>query len=175
MSKNDKNLPQLRNQLGDMIMGNMPGLPEIIQNAMPVEMPRASYKQNSVGLFFGNIKRNQLVKATKAEAEMAEASNRTVKAKLDTIFQVVTFSAKIVDTLGEYEYGKDLRRKNLEVIDARLKLLNLEAQEKEANIQQTQYKTALIAQEVEMSKLDHKIKVKQMKEILNDEDDVIDA
>jgi hypothetical protein len=70
MKKDD--LPALRNPLHDMISGNMPGLPDIIQNSMPVEMPRASFRQSSVGLFFGNVKRNQLVKSMKAEAEMAE-------------------------------------------------------------------------------------------------------
>ena len=172
----NKNMPELHNPMVNLMAGNMPGLPQIIQNSMPVELPRASFQQDSISLFFGNMKRKQLVKATKAEAEIAEFSNRAVKAKLDTIHEIVTFSGKVADTLGAYEYNKDLRRMTLEEGGARIVLLKLEAQEKEtnikameANIQQTTYQTALIAQEVEMAKLDHKIKVKQLKEILGED------
>ena len=173
MSKNNK-LPQLRNPMNDLIMGNMPGLPEIIKNSMPVELPRASYQQNSVSLFFGNIKRNQLVKSVKAEAEIAEYSRQAVSSKLGTVHEIITFSSKVADTIGAYEHNKDMRRIEFQKGDAEIRLLDLEAVEKKANIQQTQFQTALIAQEVEIAKIETQIKMKQLKEILND-DNVIDA
>jgi hypothetical protein len=59
---------------------------------------------------------------------------------------------------------------------AKVTLLHLEAEEKktnikamEANIQQTIYQTALIAQEVELSKIETQIKSKQLKDILGEE------
>ena len=164
----DKNMPELHNPMINMLDGNMPGLPQIIQNSMPVEMPRASFQQNSVSLFFGNMKRKQLVKSVRAEAEIAEYSRQSVHSKLEMITDLVTCSARLADTMGVYEHNKNLRRIVEEEGSARVTLLKLEAQEKQANIQQINYQTALIAQEVEMAKVDHKIKLKQLKEILEE-------
>jgi hypothetical protein len=145
------NSPELRNPMGDMILGNMPGLPEIIQNSMPVELPRASFKQNPLDLFFGNLKRGQLVKAGRREAELAEYSNRAVKAKLDTIHEVITFSSRVTDTLGQYEHAKTMR--------------GLEIQEKEADIYIKNAQARQMGFEANLSELDYNIKLKQYKKM----------
>lgn len=164
----DKNMPELQSPMISMLDGNMPGLPQIIQNSMPMEMPRASFQENSFSLFFGNMKRKQLVKSMKAEAEIAEYSRQAVHSKLEMITDIVTCSRRLEDTLGMYEHNKNMRRITEEEGGARVALLKLEADEKKANIQQITYQTALIAQEVEMAKIDHKIKLKQLKEILEE-------
>lgn len=150
MSKKD-NLPQLRNPMGEIMMGNMPGLPDIIKNAMPVELPRASFQQNSFSLFFGNVKRNQLVKATKAEADIARYSKEAVCNKLETIHAIVTFSGRIADTLGQYEHSKTMR--------------GLEIREKEADIYIKTAQAQLIGYEVKLAELDFDIRLKQHKKM----------
>jgi hypothetical protein len=164
----NKNLPELQSPMINMLDGNMPGLPEVIRNSMPVEMPRASFQENSFSLFFGNMKRKQLVKSMKAEAEIAEYSRQAVHSKLEMVTDLVTCSSRLADTMGVYEHNKNMRRITEEEGSARVALLKLEADEKKANIQQMTYQTALIAQEVEMAKVDHKIKLKQLKEILEE-------
>lgn len=160
---------ELINPVHDLINGNMPGLPQIIQNAMPVALPQANFNQGSIGLFFGNVKRRQLVKAAQAEAELARYSREQVQDKLVVIDSLVTFSAGVADKLGAYEHNKDIRRIVVQKGHAELRLLELEAKEKEAKIQQTNYQTALIAQEVELSKIETQIKTKQLKDILGEE------
>ena len=147
----NKNMPELHNPMISLMQGNMPGLPQIIQNSMPVELPRASFQQNSVGLFFGNIKRNQLVKATKAEAEIARYSKESVQDKLETIHSIVTFSARTADTLGMYEHGKTMRA--------------LEVREKETDIYVKNAQAQLIGFEVKLSELDYDIRLEQYKKI----------
>ena len=153
MSKKD-NYPELVNPMGDMMMGNMPGLPDIIKNAMPVELPRASFQQNSVSLFFGNIKRNQLVKATKAEADIAMYSRQAVQEKLETIHLIVSFSARMADTLGQYEHNKTMR--------------NFEVQEKQADIYMKQAQAQQAGFEAKLSELDFNIRMKQYQKMEED-------
>lgn len=150
-----KNKTELYNPMQDLMQGNMPGLPQIIQNSMPVELPRASFQQNSVGLFFGNIKRNQLVKATKAEAEIARYSKESVQDKLETIHSIVTFSARTADTLGMYEHGKTMRA--------------LEVREKEADIYIKNAQAQQIGFEVKLSELDYNMRLKQYKKMEEEE------
>lgn len=159
---------ELYNPMQDFMMGNMPGLPQIIQNSMPVELPRASFRQGSFELFFGNIKRKQLVKAAQAESDLARYSKEAVLDKLEVVHALVTCSHKMADTFGQYEHNKVMRRTVQDEGRARVVLLTLEADEKKAKIQQINYQTALIAQEVELSKIETQIKSKQLKDILGE-------
>ena len=156
---------ELVNPVQDLINGNMPGLPQIIQNAMPVELPRANFNQDSISLFFGNIKRRQLVTSAKAEADLARYSRQQVEDKLGSIKALVTFSFEITDKIGEFEHHKDMRRIEVQKGHAELRNLELDAKEKEARIQQINYQTAMIAQEVKLSELELNIKMKQFKKL----------
>jgi len=156
---------ELMSPVHDLILGNMPGLPQIIQNSMPTELPQFTFDQGVLGLFFGNLKIKQLVKAKKGEAELARYSREATQDKLAVVDAIVTCSSGIADKLGAFEYNKDMRRIAVQKGNAELKLLELEAREKEAQIQQINYQTALIAQEVEAVKLDNKIKFKNAKDI----------
>ena len=148
----NKNLPELHNPMINMLDGNMPGLPQIIQNSMPVEMPRASYNQSSIGLFFGNVKRKQLVKAMKTEAEMAEYAKQSVHSKLEMITDLVTCSARLTDTMGMYEHNKTMR--------------NLEVQEKQADIYIKHAQAQQMGFEAKLSELDYNIRLKQHNEMM---------
>jgi hypothetical protein len=143
----NKNLPELHNPMMDLMQGNMPGLPQIIQNAMPVALPRMNYNDNPVSMIFGNFKRTRLEKATALEAQIAENSCRALQAKFTAIHEVVTFSAKVADTLGEYEHKKTMR--------------SLEVQEKNADIYIKQAQARQMGFEANLSELDYNIKLKQ--------------
>lgn len=161
---------ELINPVHDLINGNMHGLPQIIQNSMPTELPQLTFDQSTISLFFGNMKIKQLTKAKKGEAELARYTREQVLDKLTVIDALVTFSGGVADKLGAFEHNKDMRRIEVQKGYAELKNLELAAKEKEANIQQINYQTALIAQEVEAVKLDNKIKFKNAREILGEEE-----
>jgi hypothetical protein len=137
-------------------MDNLPELPQLFQSAMPVEIPRASFKQNSVSLFFGNVKRRQLVKATKAEAEIAEYSRQAVHSKLEMFHEIITYSARAQDTFAEYKHRETMR--------------GLEVEEKRADIYIKNAQAQLIGYEVKLSELDLNIKLKQYKKMEEDTD-----
>jgi len=151
-------------------MRGIPGLPQIIENSLPIPLPRMTYDQNPISMIFGNFKRKRMETAMEVEARMAEHSGKAVTAKLDTIQAIITFSARVQDSFGEYEHRKELREQAVQQEIKRLNLMELEAQEKQANIQLIQYKTAVIAEEVEMYKLENQIKRKQLQQMLNEEE-----
>jgi HSP90 family molecular chaperone len=139
---------------------------------MPVDTPRYNFDHSSLGLFFGNIKMKQLVKASDAEAKLAKNAKEMTLDKLDTIHALMTFSDRTANTFQEYEHKKALRAFELQAQHcaiqkghAELKILDLEAKEKEAKIQQLSYQTALIAQEVKLTELEVGFKMKQYKKM----------
>jgi hypothetical protein len=152
----NNNLPELRNPVHDLMLGNMPGLPQIIQNAMPVIIPQMQYNQNPVGMIFGNFKRKRIAKAYEFEAQIAEAAARRTRSNVQAITDVVTCSGGIADALGEYEHRKTMR--------------SLEIREKESDIYIKNAQAQQIGFEAKLSELDYDIKfiqAKKMKEELN--------
>jgi hypothetical protein len=150
MSKNDK-LPQLRNP-----MEGMSQLPQLFENAMPIELPRASFKQNSVSLFFGNVKRNQLVKATKAEAEIAEYSRQSVHSKCEAFFEVITLGSRVEDYFAQIKHNTIIR--------------DLEVQEKQADIYMKQAQAQQMGFEAKLSELDYNMRLKQYQKMEESDD-----
>ena len=153
----NNHMPELNNPMMNLMTGNMPGLPQIIQNAMPVPLPQMNYNDGPVSMIFGNFKRARLVKAKKLEAEIAESSNRALTAKLNSIHEIVTFSAKVADTLAQYEHNKTMRV--------------LEAQDKQADIYIKQAQAQQVGYEAKLTELDYKMRSKQYSEILGDDDE----
>ena len=148
------NLPELKNPMQDIMQNGMPGLPNIIQSAFPVPMPQMRYEQNSVGMCFGNFKRKRIEKASEMERRIAENSLAVVKAKFETIHEVVTFSAKVADTLGEYDHRKTMRA--------------LEVQEKNVEIYIKQAQAQQIGWEAKLSELDYNLKLKQYEKVMEE-------
>lgn len=143
----DKKLPV--NPIQEMMTG-MPALPSIIQNAMPVTLPQMQYEQNPVSMVFGNFKRARLAKATSIEAEIAENSNKALRAKLDSINAVVTFSSRVEHDLAEYHHKKTMFV--LEEDKARAEVIKIQA---EANI---------ACWEARITELEYKMKEKHFEE-----------
>lgn len=172
----NKNLPELQNPMINMMDGGFPGAPQLIQNLRPLDLPRPSFDQNPVGLFLGNIKIRQIEKMAGRKANIDEATNRSIQANLDSYKRFFTFTGEVYDTLRQYEHNNEMRKIEVQTGHARLELIKQEIEEKktnikekEANIQQINYQTALIAQDVEMAKLEHKMKLKQVREILGED------
>ena len=151
----NNNMPELNNPMMNLMMGNMPGLPQIIQNAMPVPLPQMNYNDGPVSMIFGNFKRARLKKAKELEADIAESSNRALGAKLNAIHEIVTFSAKVADTLAQYEHNKTMRV--------------LEAQDKQADIYIKQAQAQQIGYEAKLTELDYNVRLKQYKKMEEEE------
>lgn len=168
-----ENLPKLKNPLHDLISGNMPGLPNIIQNSMPLEMPRASFKQGSVSLFFGNIKRNQLVKSVKAEAEIATQSRIAVHEKLEMVHELITFSARTQNTFQEYEHQQHMRRVAEDQAALTTRNMELQNNKMEIEIYKLQAEATEAGHNANISELDYMMRKlqyeKMMKEMENGE------
>lgn len=151
----DKQMPELYNPMISLMQGNMPGLPSVIENAMPIPLPRMNYNDNPVSMIFGNFKRARVEKATDLEAKIAENSNRALVSKFNSIHEVVTFSARVADTLGEYEHNKTMRSLAVQEIQANIYIKNAQAQQ--------------IGYEAKLSELDYKMKLKQYKKMEEEE------
>jgi hypothetical protein len=151
-----KNEPEYINPMQAMMRDGMPGLPNIIQNAMPVLLPQMDYNQNPISMIFGNYKRSKLSKAKAIEAEIAENSNKALTFKLNSIHDVITFSARVTNTLGEFEHRKTMR--------------SLEIQEKNADIYMKNAQAQQMGFEAKLSELDYNIKLKQYQKMSDGED-----
>ncbi len=159
MSKNKTNrIEILDNPLMPLMtngLGSMPGLPSIIQNALPVPIPQMRYEQNIWEMVLGNTKRKRMEKAMDLEAKMAEHSRRAVEAKLNTMHSVLTFSARIADTLAEHEHTKTMR--------------SLEIQEKNIDIYTKRAKAQQLSYDAKLSELDYTQRMEQYKKQHKDE------
>lgn len=144
----NNNMPELHNPMMDLMSGNMPGLPGIIQNAMPTTLPRMNFNDNVISMVFGTYKRRKMAEATGFEKQIAENCRDSVKAKFEAIFEVVIFNEKFKDAMGEYEYKKIMRDLAIQKEQAQVYLLQAQAQ------------TAGF--EAKRSELDYNIILKQM-------------
>jgi len=143
---NKNNLPQVLAPLN-----NLPEVPQLFQNAMPIELPRASFNQNPISLFFGNVKRNQIVKATKAEREIAENQYHAVVAKQGALFEAITFGAKVENYFAEIRHNTVMR--------------DLEVQEKQADIYIKNAHAQMMGFEAKSAEIDYNIREEQYKKM----------
>lgn len=150
-----KNLPKMINPMQSLMMADMPGLPEIIGNAMPVVMPQMAYNTNPLAMMGGNWKRKRIEKATEMEARIAENANRALQAKLNSMITVITFSSRVSCELAEHDHKKTM--------------FQLEEQEKQMDIFIKQAQAQQAGFEAKLSELDFQIREAQMKKILNDD------
>jgi len=150
----DKNLPQLVNPMNEIMLNGMPNLPQIIAESMPKFIPPASFDQNPVAIWFANKKVGQLAKRAEMEANIAKHARNAVLDKLEVIHAVVTFSARVADTLGDYEDKKTMR--------------GLAIQEKQADIYIKTAQAQQIGWEAKLSELDYNLKLKQYQKMMEE-------
>ena len=151
----EDNMPK-QSPMQEMMQNGMPGLPNIIRSSMPVAMPQMQYDNGPLSMFAGNYKRKRIAKASEHERKIAENSLAVVKAKFEAIHEVVTFSSKVADSLGEYEHKKTMRA--------------LIEQDKQTEIYIKTAQAQQIGYEAKLSELDYKIKTKQYKDMMGDDD-----
>jgi hypothetical protein len=147
-------------QLPGMPMMDMPMLPQILQSAMPVPIPQMTYETGMISNFFGNRKRKQIAKSKQYEAEIAEYANREITARLNTMHEIITFSARLQDTFETYKFKSDERTFLREQWAVMLET-------DKANLIQVQLKNMLLQGEAKLNEIEIKIKLKQMEDILN--------
>jgi hypothetical protein len=113
--------------------GNVPGLPAMIKDSMPPDMPRPNFKDGPISLFFGNVSRKQVATAVKLEAEIAEDSRKIVQAKLDSYHDFLTFSARTQNTFRTYDHMEFMRQ--VEKEQSGLRTRNMELQNENLELQ----------------------------------------
>ncbi len=130
----------------------MPLLPDLLANAMPVPVPQMEWGSGIVQDFFHNWKKLRLVRATDREASIAENKNRHVKANLDTIHEIVTFSKKMETSLKRY---------NHEIV-----MMDIEEQRAQAELIGVQLKNMLLQGEVKLNEVELKVRLKETEDLL---------
>jgi len=131
----------------------MPMFPDLLANAMPVPVPQMDWQTGILKDFFHNWKLLRVERATAREANIAEGKNRLVKANLNTIMEITTFSGKL-----ELEFKRINTDK--EMLDVNLNLAK-------SQLIEQQLKNMLMQGEVKLNEVELKIKLKEMEEVLN--------
>jgi hypothetical protein len=127
-------------------------IPELIKNAMPAPVPQMSWESGFIQDFFHNWKLGRLEKASEREANISQNKHRDVKAKLDTIHEVITFSKRMETSLKQYNH--------------QMAMMDIEEDKAKAELIQVQLKNMLLQGEVKLNEVELKIKMKEMEEIL---------
>lgn len=156
--------------LNQLMGGGLPGLPDLFRDAFPANLPSLPHDSGFIKRKLHKGKIKDLIEIKKLEAEGAEADARKFKANIEKITEAVMFGPRIMDMEAEFYHKQEMRTIAVDEGRARVRLLGLEAQEKEAIIQKLGYETALIAQEVELSKLENEIRRRQVQRTLDDEE-----
>ncbi len=151
------------NPIQQVMKNGLPGLPQIIQNAMPVPLPRMNFDDGMFSMIFGTYKRRKMADATGHEAQIAANATRAVKEKLDAIHSVVTFSARVSDTLKDFEHRQTMRG-----FEAQRAMLENEKLKVETYKLQAEATTAGF--DAKISELDFKLRLKQYKEVHGEEE-----
>lgn len=130
----------------------LPLVPDLLANAMPVPVPQMQWESGIIQDFFHNWKLKRIERATDREATIAENKNRHVKANLDTVHEIVTFSKKLEVTLRKYSHD--------------ITMMDITEQRAQAELIQVQLKNILLQCEGKLTEVELKIKLKEMEEIL---------
>ena len=130
----------------------MPLVPDLLANAMPTPVPQMQWGTGIINDFFHNWKLLRLERATAREAGISENKYRDVKAKLDTIHEIVTFSKRMEVSLKQYNH--------------QLFMMDIAEQREQALLIEQQLKNMLLQGEVKLNEVELKIKIKEMEEIL---------
>jgi hypothetical protein len=147
---NNDNMPQVMGP-----MSNFPELPKLFQNAMPIEIPRASFSDGHWSLFLGNIKRGQIEKATDREAKIAENQLRSVNAKQEALFLAITFGPKVENFFAETKHNTIIRE--LEVQERQADVYMKQAQAQQAGFEAKAAEADWEMREIQMKKMKKKM------------------
>jgi hypothetical protein len=130
----------------------MPFVPQILMSAMPTPIPQMKFEDGIIKNFFHNVKVGQMVKATAAEASIAENKRRYVASSLAMVEDITTFSGRL-----ELAFKKIKHEENM---------MNIDRDAAESRLVEQQLKNMLLQNEVKLSEVELKIKLKEMEETL---------
>lgn len=145
----------------------MPMLPELFANAMPVPMPQMEWQTGFIKDFVHNWKLKRIEKASEREANIAEHKTRYVKANLDALRSLMTFSAETEMVFKRLDHEK--KRMEMEIYTAAL--AGQEAQAdiklKEAEVQLKMVKVQIAEAERDKIFMENEVVKKNLEKILN--------
>ena len=142
------------NALAKAEMPTLPIVPDLLASAMPAQIPQMTWDTGVIKDLVHNWKLKRLVRATEREAVISENKFRDIKAKLDTIHEIVTFSKRMETSLKEYNH--------------KIRMMDIGEQTAQAELIQVQLKNMLLQGEVKLNEVELKIKMKEMEAILNE-------
>jgi hypothetical protein len=130
----------------------MPFVPQILMSAMPTPIPQMKFEDGIIKNFFHNVKVRQMVKATEAEASIAENKRRYVASSLAMVEDITTFSARL-----ELHFKK-IRNEE--------EMMNIAKDTAQSQLVEQQLKNMLLQNEVKLSEVELKVKLKELEDIL---------
>lgn len=166
MTKRMNNLPALQNPMNQLMTGGMPGLPDIFSDAFPPNLPSLSYDAGFIERKLHKWKIKDFVEIKQFEAAGAEADTKKFKANTEKIIEAATFGPKLKDAFDKYEHEQIMREFEQEKAATEIQTIQLEQEKTKVLIQQIQYQTALLANEVKLGEIEFKISEKQLNKTL---------
>ena len=138
----------------------LPMLPELLATAMPPQIPQMPWETNPLSDFFHNWKLARLERASESEARISENKTRLVKATLEMMKEVQTYSS----TVGMIFRENDHRTK---IMEHETKMMETAEQQAQTALIEQQLKNVLLQNEVKLGDLEFKIKSKELGDILD--------
>jgi hypothetical protein len=152
--KKMNNFSMVLNPMNRMMMGGMPGLPDIFRDAFPQNIPPLPHNVGFIGRKLHKVKVRDIVEIKQLEAAGAQADAQRFSSNLAKITEAVMFGPKIINMHEELQHGKSMRA--------------LEQREKIADIFIKEAQAQQIGYEVKLSELDYNIRLKQFKKMEED-------
>jgi hypothetical protein len=157
-TKKMNNFSMALNPMNQMMMGGMPGLPDIFRDAFPKNIPPLPHNVGFIGrkLYKGKVR--DLVAIKELEAAGAEADFGKFQSNAGKITEAVMFGPKIINMHEELEHGKTMRA--------------LEQREKIADIFIKEAQAQMMGYEAKSAEVDYNIRQRQYKKMEEDTTDI---
>jgi hypothetical protein len=127
----------------DKFKSMMPVMPEVMKSIITPPPPPIDYNWNLPKRYFHNRKLEDIAKAKRLSKEIAKDSDEQLQYNLNTIMQMITFTAKMGDALAEISHREKTRQTELELKQEQLNeqrmknyQLNLECQKSDFILKQ---------------------------------------
>jgi len=140
----------------------MPFLPQMFQDAMPTHVPAMQYRTGIVKDIVHNMKLGRMSKDMARRKEIAENQNAIIKANLDTMHAVMTFSARMQDTFEEYQFRRDVRKAEIRRCDLENQKTELKNQFLYQKIKEQEGKNILLQMEIKQQEIDLRMKEREV-------------
>lgn len=146
------------------VMPMMPMLPDILANAMPVQVPQMEWSSGAVQDFFHNWKLKRIERSSEREANIAVSKTRLVKTTLDMMKSIMTFGAETQLAFKNYEHQAKMMESEQITAALRNQYFQSEIQLKQVHVQ-------IANAELEKLTMENNVAKKNMEKLLNDPED----